>query len=73
MLYFPNTVEPVAETCKLVYVVAAGPTVTGVCPPITPRNPKGIVAERDTDPANPFLLSTTMLVELVIPATTLIE
>jgi hypothetical protein len=32
-----------------------------------------MVAETVTDPAKPFVLSSMMLVELVIPATTLIE
>jgi len=48
-------------------------SVTGFWPPITPRNPKGTVAERVTEPSKPFLLSTMMLVEFENPATTVIE
>jgi len=73
ILYFPNRVELVADTWKLVYAVTPELTVTGFRPPITPRNPKGTVAERVTDPVKLFLLARMMLVELVIPATTLIE
>jgi len=73
ILYFPKRVELVADTCKLVYVVAPGLSVTGFRPPITPRNPNGTVAETATDPAKPFVLSSMTVVELVIPATTMIE
>ena len=47
--------------------------VNGFWPPITPRNPKGTVAERLTEPSKPFLLFTMMLVEFANPATTTIE
>ena len=50
-----------------------GVRVTGFWPPITPRNPKGTVAERVTGPSKPFLLSKIMLVEFANPATTMIE
>ena len=50
-----------------------GNGVTGLWPPITPRNPKGAVTERLTEPSKPFLLSTMMLVEFANPATTIIE
>ena len=72
ILYLPRRVDRVVDTCKLVWVVAPGATLTGFRPPITPRNPKGTVAERVTDPLKPFLLYMTMLVEFANPATTVI-
>ena len=44
MLYFPRAVCDVADTCKLEDVVPPGVTVSGFWPPMTPRNPKGVVA-----------------------------
>ena len=73
ILYLPRRVDRVVDTCRLVWVVDPGATVRGFWPPITPRNPKGTVAERVTDPLKPFLLFMTMLVEFANPATTVIE
>ena len=73
MLYLPKRVDRVVDTCRLVLVIDLGASVTGFWPPITPRNPKGTVAERVTEPSKPFLPSRIMLVELVNPATTVIE
>jgi len=53
--------------------VEADVTVIGLCPPMTPRNPNGTVAKRETDPTKPFLLSTMMLLEFENPAVTVIE
>ena len=50
-----------------------GVRVTGFWPPITPRNPKGTVAERVTEPSKPFVLPRIMLVEFENPAATVIE
>ena len=44
MLYFPRAVCDVAETCKPVDTVPLGVSVSGFWPPMTPRNPKGVVA-----------------------------
>ena len=66
-------VDMVVDTCMLVLVMAPGARVTGFWPPITPRNPKGTIAERVIDPSKPFLLSRIMLVEFANPATTVIE
>jgi len=73
MLYLPKTVDSVVDTCRLVLVTDPEASVTGFWPPITPRNPKGTIAERVTEPLKPFLLDMTMLVELANPATTVIE
>jgi hypothetical protein len=73
ILYFPNKVDVVADTCKVVEDVAPAVSIMGFTPPITPRKPKGTVAERVTDPLKPFLLPRIILVEFVIPATTLTE
>jgi len=72
ILYLPRRVDRVVDTCRLVWVVDPGATVREFWPPITPRNPKGTVAERVTDPLKPFLLYMTMLVEFANPATTVI-
>src|SRR6267143_1728779 len=73
MLYLPGRVEMVVNTWRLVLVRAPGASVMGFWPPITPRNPKGTVAERVTVPSNPFLLAKITFVELVNPATTVME
>ena len=73
MLYFPGAVDVIVDTCRLVLVEAPGVSFTGFWPPITPRNPKGTVAESVTEPLKPFLLAKTMLVELANPAITVIE
>jgi hypothetical protein len=73
MLYLPRRVDVVVDTWRLVVVVDPGASVTGFWPPIMPRNPKGTVAERVTEPSKPFLLAMIMFVEFANPATTVIE